>query len=616
MSIDYRPEIDGLRAVAVLSIVIFHLKPELLQGGFVGVDIFFAISGYLITAGIGRDFSSCRFSLLSFYQRRIARIFPALLLVLLGTLAGSFFTYSEMDFASAASTSVFAILSVVNFKLLFQGDYFHLSRDAQPMLHYWSLSVEEQFYLVYPVALQLVAKWDQRAKIRLLATAAVVSLAACIVATKTAPVAAFYLLPTRAWEFLAGCILAVRDDDTFSRPEGVSIFRPVLATFGLFAIGASFIAFKEDAGFPGYQAALPVLGTLCVIGARTGREGLAGQILSSPPIVLLGKMSYSLYLLHWPIFSLVDYRLYLSSTTIRIALKICLTTAATLLTFYLVEKPSRQFLNLPQNRRISFTFLALAALCLVPVGTFLRKTYYVNSEYARVLRGGITINERGKTGSIVLVGDSQGSMYGRMFSEVARFHDYRLTVLSVAGSDPLPPTKTARDSLWDAANRIVKVEQPNILIIACDWAGKLRADRTRLNVALDSVRPYVGHIILLSQPPLLPQGATRAGIRESGYRPFFEDPDERDERRDMAAFLNTLADEKVAVVDVEQYFVSQKTGEVLFLDNQGRELFQDSGHLSGVGATRVREGLEPILLKFTVPGRNGRHVDFIPQQKK
>src|SRR5262245_50042097 len=159
---DYWPEIDGLRSIAVLSVLVFHFDRQLLSGGFVGVDIFFVISGFLITSILLNDIDRGQFSITRFYQRRVARIAPAFFVVLGTTMGIGALIYSAQDFASAAANSLTAALYAINIKLLFQGNYFQISADAQPILHYWSLSVEEQFYLIFPLYLYLVLRFARR----------------------------------------------------------------------------------------------------------------------------------------------------------------------------------------------------------------------------------------------------------------------------------------------------------------------------------------------------------------------------------------------------------------------------------------------------------------------
>src|SRR5271166_7057359 len=177
----YRPEIDGLRAVAISGVFLFHLNPEWLPGGFIGVDVFFVISGYLITSILYQDLQAGRFSLSKFYQRRIARLFPAFFTVALFTLAATSYVYSSQDFASAGANFVAASLSLANIKCMWQGNYFGISPDAQPFLHYWSLSVEEQFYLFFPITIFLIFRYARRHTVPVLAALGASSLAANIV---------------------------------------------------------------------------------------------------------------------------------------------------------------------------------------------------------------------------------------------------------------------------------------------------------------------------------------------------------------------------------------------------------------------------------------------------
>jgi peptidoglycan/LPS O-acetylase OafA/YrhL len=174
----YWPEIDGLRTIAVLAVALFHLHRSVLPGGFVGVDIFFVISGFLISSILIDDIARDKFSIGRFYQRRISRIFPALILVILATLAAATFVYSAQDMASLGISSATAAASLINMKLMWQGSYFVLSPDAQPLMHYWSLAVEEQFYIVFPIYLYLVSRY-MRQPLKISCGLAILSFVAC-----------------------------------------------------------------------------------------------------------------------------------------------------------------------------------------------------------------------------------------------------------------------------------------------------------------------------------------------------------------------------------------------------------------------------------------------------
>jgi peptidoglycan/LPS O-acetylase OafA/YrhL len=213
----------------------------------VGVDVFFVISGYLITSILCLDCEAGRFSLTKFYQRRIARLFPAFFTVALFTLAASWIVYNTQDFASAGVNLVAASLSLANVKYMFQGNYFEISPDAQPFLHYWSLSVEEQFYLFFPITLFVILRYARLHTLTILSLLGVSSLAGSVLLTQINPVWAFYLPPTRAWQLTAGCLIAVIpfvSEREIKAPAWVS-------AVGLCLIAISFLLIKEGPHFPG-----------------------------------------------------------------------------------------------------------------------------------------------------------------------------------------------------------------------------------------------------------------------------------------------------------------------------------------------------------------------------
>ena len=581
--IPYRPAIDGLRAFAVLSVFVFHLSHKWLPGGFVGVDVFFVISGYLITSIILKDCDAGSFSLVKFYQRRIARIFPAFFTVALSTLVAAAFIYSPQDLASAGANLTAAALSLANLKFMSQGNYFIVSPDAQPFLHYWSLSVEEQFYMFFPLFFLLVFKFAGRRKVLVLSLAAIASLLACIILTRINPEWAFYLLPTRAWELLAGSLLSVLF--AHGRPG-----HPWLSTLGLGLIILSFVLVHEGPAFPGYLVVPPVLGAVCVLIPPGNANGWPEKLLAAPPLVLIGRMSYSLYLWHWPVFSLIDYDLFQTSEAIRLALKITLSLLAAGLSFWLIEDPARKYLNQRKSRPMAYAALtATVALC-VPLGIAIRRANYVNAELADVRHGGLVFDKNPNNGAVVLMGDSNGSMYGKVVKEICAKLRLKLTVISVAAGEPLPSSDGNNSQLWLDSLAVVQKQRPKILILACNWESKLNSDRNRLSLALGRLEPFADRVILLNQPPVLPEDASRAAIREGAHPPFFEDPEMRRLRTDANHFLLGFNSNKVSVVDIASHF-QKAGGEVLYLDDSGRQLYHNADHLSGYGANLVKKDL-------------------------
>lgn len=300
--LQYRNDIDGLRAIAVLAIVIFHINPTRLPGGFVGVDVFFVISGFLITTIITRELDQDRFSFAEFYAKRIRRLFPALFATLLVCWIVGFFVLLPPEFQKLGAASVATVFYLSNIYFYTQSGYFDDALESDPLVHTWSLGVEEQFYLLFPAALVALTRLGKPARnIGLLVIGAGSLLAAQLVLNFD-PSAAFYLSPTRFWQFLIGAAVALAPALLVRRA-----WAEVLAFIGLCWVLAAIALYSSQTPFPGIAAALPTLGVGAIIYAGKARGTLVGKGLALPPIRYVGKISYSVYLWHWPI--IVFYQL-------------------------------------------------------------------------------------------------------------------------------------------------------------------------------------------------------------------------------------------------------------------------------------------------------------------
>lgn len=295
----YRPDIDGLRAIAVMSVVLFHAFPGRLPGGFTGVDVFFIISGYLISTIIYGSLERNSFSFTEFYARRIKRIFPALLLVLVSCYAFGWFTLFADEFGQLGKHIAGGAGFISNFVLWDESGYFDTTSDIKPLLHLWSLGIEEQFYIFWPFILW--AAWKVRIN-TLVAT--LIILAASfylnIINVNAYPTEAFYFPQSRAWELLSGSVLAYLTIHGYTKYIGMTL-RNIMSVAGIALLACGFY-FVTNSGFPGWQAIIPCLGAVLLITA--GQQAwLNSKVLSSKPFVWLGLISFPLYLWHWPLLT-------------------------------------------------------------------------------------------------------------------------------------------------------------------------------------------------------------------------------------------------------------------------------------------------------------------------
>ncbi len=359
MSIAYRPEIDGLRAVAVLSVLLCHANFTLFSGGYVGVDIFFVISGFLITSLIKKDLEAGSFSFINFWERRIRRILPPLFVVVVSTLAAGWFLYLPSDYRllgeQSAAQSIFA--SNILFKT--QAGYFDTTNIIKPLLHTWSLAVEEQFYLFFPIAIFAVWKYRRDKVFKYFVIFSILSFIAAAFIVRNSPSSAFYLLPFRAWELLIGSLLVLR-------PFNINgIKKEILGWLGVASITIGVFLYDDKTLFPGVTALLPCFGAAAIIASNTNRLNIVGKILSMRIPVFIGLVSYSLYLWHWPILAFTRYS-GLIEFTLPVALA-CLSASFVLavLSWEFIEAPFRKKQVFATTKNI---YLAAVASLLLMAG--------------------------------------------------------------------------------------------------------------------------------------------------------------------------------------------------------------------------------------------------------
>jgi len=359
-TLKYRSEIDGLRALAVLSVVIYHVSPQSLPGGFLGVDIFFVISGYLISLIILREQAAGTFSFVNFYARRARRLFPSLSIVLLATIIFGFFSLFADEYRRLGKHAFSAIIFLLNFQLQNEANYFDIASASKPLLHLWSLSIEEQFYFVWPTLFIVLGYLRLRISV-VISVLTVSSFAFAIYLASRNPITLYFHPLSRFWEPLLGTMLAYYHYrfgiNTFPMRIDQLWIRHLLSCAGLGAIFFSLFLFNGKMPHPNTLTLIPLLGVILCI--ASGTRSIGARFMAIKPIVGIGLISYPLYLWHWPILSYI--RIIESGMPAQTLLWIGASAAVlfAVLTYRFIEQPLRQ------SRRVHPVLIGLGSTMIV-----------------------------------------------------------------------------------------------------------------------------------------------------------------------------------------------------------------------------------------------------------
>lgn len=525
-SMKYRPEIDGLRSVAVLPVILFHAGLNWVPGGFVGVDVFFVISGFLITTIIARELEQGRFSLIQFYERRARRILPALFLMLLVTTILSTIILLPYELKTYGRGLISVIVFASNILFWRETGYFAPSSELNPLLHTWSLAVEEQFYILFPMLLWALWKFRLRSVVLVLVLLTLGSLSLAELFSLRAPTPNFYLLPTRAWELLAGSLAGLY---LMRRPQITGLLAEIVAFTGLAAIVWSIIKFSEATPFPSLWALAPVMGTVAIIIAASPST-LAGRILTFPPLVGLGLISYSAYLWHQPLFAFarileIDHE----PSNMLMAVLVVLTLVFAWISWRFVERPFRQ--RDVYLRRAIFTRAGIGSAIFVVVGaTFMMTDGLVQrfpeeqrdwvkthpQEYGRYVRAAYSEIQGAPTSedslNLVIVGDSFSQDFFNTITETGAFADYAKTAIYVSTRCqihygfpvskimPLVEEKDRRKCLKQflTAEQVKEIRKADVVIFAAGWRD-WGAERLATSIAAMELDPKISVFVVGSK---------------------------------------------------------------------------------------------------------------------
>ncbi len=532
----YRSDIDGLRAVAVCGVIAYHAFPRLCQSGFVGVDIFFVISGFLISGIILRDIEKGRFSFLEFYRRRIRRILPALLVVLAAVWAMGWFILMPEDYRVLGWHVSAASVFLSNLVLGRESGYFDKAVEFKPLLHLWSLAVEEQFYLLWPITL-LILRNRQLRLVLILSGCVILSFGLHIIAVQKYPVWDFYSLPTRLWELALGAVIASVDGNRV--PGRV---RDAMAAIGVTFVLISIFALKGQSNQPGWTLAVPTLGTALLILAD--KSWVSTKILSIRPIVLIGLISYPLYLWHWPLLSFSRISHLGEPSPLFKVIMIGLATGLSWATYEFIEKPIRFGRHFNPNWRPYIPTALLAFLCFVgaiglmtfnlggfasrfpdPVNSLARYTFDQGAYRVGtcLLSTGQTENNFGAMCSgrtvgdqkplIFLWGDSHaGHLYPGLKEKEGR---YSIAQFNTSGCPPIIGLDVKETRFCRQINEFVihKIEEmkPEVIVLAAQWWEVSSDDLGKIENSISHLKRIQGiKVIVLVGPvpvwnPSLPE---------------------------------------------------------------------------------------------------------------
>jgi peptidoglycan/LPS O-acetylase OafA/YrhL len=413
MKLTYRPEIDGLRAIAVGAVILYHAKitvlgHQLLPGGFIGVDIFFVISGYLITSIILKELvTTGSFSFKHFYERRIRRILPALLFVMLVSLPFAWMYLLPSSFIDFSKSILYSLGFSSNFYFHYSGQQYGAESGLlKPFLHTWSLSVEEQYYILFPIVLLVTFKYFKKYLIHILILGFIISLGLAEWTSRNYPSISFYFIHTRMWELLAGSILAHFEITKGHRSKNKTL-NLILPFTGLILIGHSILFFNDRMFHPSFYTLSPIIG-VCLIIWFSNKDELITKILSTKLFVGVGLISYSLYLWHYPIFAFSRYTFILGDIFILEILSMFLILFLSIISFYLIEKPFRNKKNSIKNILI---LIFISSLILISYNLYVIYKDGIKNRIPELFQKNlrernVNFHQKDNTQKVVLIGDS------------------------------------------------------------------------------------------------------------------------------------------------------------------------------------------------------------------
>ena len=689
----YRHDIDGLRAVAVLSVLLFHLDLGF-SGGYVGVDVFFVISGYLITGLILKAQSEDRFSLMQFWGRRIRRLVPAVTAMLLVVLLLGFAYLLPRDLDKLGEASIAQLLLVSNIYFANSFDYFAGPAELRPLLHTWSLAVEEQFYLLFPLLLVLCRRFTKRKLAITFGLLAIASFILSIWCLDKYPTAAFFILPTRAWELLLGALLVLVPIGVHSGCQKTTRYQfrnELISTLAAIALVITFFWYDKSTPFPGPTALLPCIATALLIYFNTRHTShvlsadadvnpargttAIGSLLSLNPLTYIGRISYSLYLWHWPIIVFLKYEngLQLSTQLTVIALGASFLAAA--VSYHWIETPFRQGHILKNQRRLilgtsfasmlllgaSITFSETGGLANrwpVDVQLLLKTTNYrLSRQYSTHAHSAAQEDKLPSIGvkssttqpaTFLLWGDSHASSIAETCNRLANEYGVSGYVATHANTIPILGVHRPRHFESIAWNNdvldFVKRHQIKHVLLASRWAGNIevhtsgltsflitddsRAPRTpataqrtlqrNLKTTVASLEQMGVQVWVLQQVPLQtrnPVHALVAAIKTGST----EIPrgvalsEHRERQKNVNRILSSIHSENYHLLDPTDYFYNgSENANIGIIGERNVSYYRDLHHVTFAGSESILRPLLDTMFQTMAPPNSRVNIAMEP----
>ena len=611
----YRRDIDGLRALAIVPVLLFHTHVLGFSGGFVGVDVFFVISGYLITGIIAREIDAGQFSLVRFYERRARRILPALFAMLVFVLASASWLYLPGDFEAVPKSALMALGFLSNLWFFANTGYFAGGAETMPLLHCWSLAVEEQFYIGFPLLLWGIARYAPRWRVGAIAAVAAVSLVWAVLKAADTDGFAFYMLPPRAWELFAGALLAVG-----AVPELRNhALRETLALTGLGLILFAVLTYSSATVFPGLSAIPPVLGSALLLQAAPGTR--VGALLSSTLPVAIGLISYSLYLWHWPLIVFAQYARDEKLAGVWQVGVIAASLLAAWASWRWIERPFRSSQRYDQKHILVWSGLGMAALgaaalALITLGgwanrfppdvarftaakdDFSPKRAACLSEAIGGARPDCTFGAPGAAPTALLWGDSHGVEFAWVLGQDYAEKGQALIQRTRGSCPPLLGFARSKDPGCaafnaDVADLLAKSPRVTTVYLSGLWAqGEYRDDPrmlARLNATIVRLKVLGKHVVVIGPVPPQQWNVPRHLAHAAAFGTANQiigaplSDYQRDTRWLTRAYPMWLA-QGVGVIDPARALIEGTHSRIV---KDGVPLYFDSHHLSLAGARAV-----------------------------